>query len=463
MDTENGGDKIRQDTKLTPSSSHALACEALSLSLSVYSLELSYLYHLHLHYFTLTTAISPLSKSTPTYTYTPLPLSTSASPSTSTLHLHPPPPPPTIMSYYYDETDPLAMYRAGMMRAGGRPRKFDEYYRCYPIAMMPGPERESANHGGKIFLPASALDKLTQLHIEYPMLFELINGTKSTSSHAGVLEFTAEEGRCYLPFWMMQTLALEPGDLIQTKSTSLPPGRFIKLQPQTTNFLDISDPKAVLEQAFRGFACMSKGDIFTFSYNDTVYEIAVLEVKPEGEKSAISVQETDLEVDFAPPIGYEEPKRSGTSTPRSGNSKLGGMGGGMHIEGSMAQAINYSAIKPDSDQAAKGHDNASSHFSGAGQRLVAKKGKTAANATPRSTSGSSTPISNAGGSSVTIPGMVAKSTKRRNGPQPLRLPPGKLFFGYDIKPLKNKGEQSKEEQSKKVNFEGQGNTLRKKK
>lgn len=34
MDTENGGDKIRQDTKLTPSSSHALACEALSLSLS---------------------------------------------------------------------------------------------------------------------------------------------------------------------------------------------------------------------------------------------------------------------------------------------------------------------------------------------------------------------------------------------------------------------------------------------
>lgn len=458
MDTENGGDKIRQDTKLTPSSSHALACEALSLSLCLLSRTIlplpptpSLLQPHHRHLATVKID-AEIHLHTSTSLYLRLPL-----------HLHPPPPPPIIMSYYYDETDPLAMYRAGMMRAGGRPRKFDEYYRCYPIAMMPGPERESANHGGKIFLPASALDKLTQLHIEYPMLFELINGTKSTSSHAGVLEFTAEEGRCYLPFWMMQTLALEPGDLIQTKSTSLPPGRFIKLQPQTTNFLDISDPKAVLEQAFRGFACMSKGDIFTFSYNDTVYEIAVLEVKPEGEKSAISVQETDLEVDFAPPIGYEEPKRSGTSTPRSGNSKLGGMGGGMHIEGSMAQAINYSAIKPDSDQAAKGHDNASSHFSGAGQRLVAKKGKTAANATPRSTSGSSTPISNAGGSSVTIPGMVAKSTKRRNGPQPLRLPPGKLFFGYDIKPLKNKEEQSKEEQSKKVNFEGQGNTLRKKK
>ena len=59
--------------------------------------------------------------------------------------------------------------------------------------------------------------------------------------------------------------------------------------------------------------------------------------------------------------------------------------------------------------------------------------------------------------------MVQKSAKRRNGPQPLRLPPGKLFFGYEIKPLKNKEEQTEQEQSKKVNFEGQGNTLRKKK
>jgi ubiquitin fusion degradation protein 1 len=50
---------------------------------------------------------------------------------------------------------------------------------------------------------------------------------------------------------MMQTLLLEPGDLLQTKSTDLPPGQFIKLQPQDTNFLDISDPKAVLETAFR--------------------------------------------------------------------------------------------------------------------------------------------------------------------------------------------------------------------
>ena len=82
------------------------------------------------------------------------------------------------------------------------PRRFDEYYRCYPVVMLPGPERENVNHGGKVLLPPSALDKLTRLHITYPMLFELINGAQGKMTHAGVLEFIAEEGKIYLPFWV---------------------------------------------------------------------------------------------------------------------------------------------------------------------------------------------------------------------------------------------------------------------
>ncbi len=152
----------------------------------------------------------------------------------------------------------------------------------------------------------------------------------------------------------MQTLLLEPGDLLQIKSTDLPSGQFVKLQAQSTSFLDISDPKAVLENAFRNFSCLTRGDIFTFSYNDQTYEMAVLETKPETDKNAIGVLETDLEVDFAPPVGYEEPKRpSGASTPRSVTG--GGLpaGGVLHTQGSMAQAINYSSIAPASSAAAK--------------------------------------------------------------------------------------------------------------
>src|SRR6516164_7412966 len=105
---------------------------------------------------------------------------------------------------------------------------------------------------------------------------------------------------------MMQTLLLEAGDLVQIKSTDLPSATLVKLQPQSTSFLDISDPKAVLENAFRNFSTLTKGDIFSFHYNDTVYDVAVLEVKPAGSKNAISVVETDVQVDFAPPVGYVE-------------------------------------------------------------------------------------------------------------------------------------------------------------
>lgn len=36
------------------------------------------------------------------------------------------------------------------------------------------------------------------------MLFKLINGKEKKYSHAGVLEFIAEEGRVYLPQWVTE-------------------------------------------------------------------------------------------------------------------------------------------------------------------------------------------------------------------------------------------------------------------
>ncbi|KAI9814037.1 MAG: ubiquitin fusion degradation protein [Pycnora praestabilis] len=353
---------------------------------------------------------------------------------------------------FFEDDDGRGIFPPGMLRRGGgmgAPRRFDEYYRCYPVAMMPGPERENVNHGGKVIMPPSALDKLTRLHITYPMLFELINGAKERMTHAGVLEFIAEEGKIYLPFWVMQTLLLEPGDLLQIKSTDLPSGQFIKLQAQSTSFLDISDPKAVLENAFRNFSCLTKGDVFTFSYNDQVFEMAVLETMPETDKHAIGVLETDLEVDFATPVGYEEPSRqSGTSTPRS--TMGGGLpaGGILHNQGTMAQAINYDSIAPSSNTAAAGSKAVSSHFLYGGQKLSSKKSTKAP--TPKA----STPV--AGVSTNSDPQSY---TRKTNGPQPLRLPPGKLFFGYEIKPVKKKGDQPEPDQSQ-PKFQGGGQTLR---
>ncbi|ORZ08350.1 ubiquitin fusion degradation protein UFD1-domain-containing protein, partial [Absidia repens] len=269
-------------------------------------------------------------------------------------------------------------------------RQFTECYRCYPIAMMQsGNERENVNYGGKIILPQSALEKLCK------------------HTHAGVLEFIAEEGRAYLPQWMMQSLGLEPGQLLEVKNTTLPLGSFVKIQPQSTDFLDISDPKAVLENALRNFSTLTLGDTIQINYNDKIYEITVLTVKPHFEEHAgISIVETDLEVDFAPPVGYVEPSRP-VSTPSS-----------------MVNDQTTSTAKP-------GY----AAFYGTGQSLRSK-GK----------------------------GSDLDSTKPSafdaNDNGPLNLPFGQLYFGYPVIPPKDKTDAT---DSSSNAFSGTGQSLRGKK
>ena len=55
-------------------------------------------------------------------------------------------------------------------------------------------------------MPSSALNRLTRLGIETPWLFELsstgVSDTDFRVTHAGVLEFIAEEGQVHLPAWV---------------------------------------------------------------------------------------------------------------------------------------------------------------------------------------------------------------------------------------------------------------------
>ena len=42
---------------------------------------------------------------------------------------------------------------------------------------------------------------------------------------------------------MMQNLVLAEGDMVRIRSASLPKGTYVKLQPHTTDFINISNPK----------------------------------------------------------------------------------------------------------------------------------------------------------------------------------------------------------------------------
>lgn len=296
--------------------------------------------------------------------------------------------------------------------------------------MVASSNKDTANYGGKVFLPQSALTRLTMLNIRYPMLFKITSETSGSYTHSGVLEFTAEEGRCYMPEWMLKSLGVEPGSLVKIETTDLSLGTFVKLEPQSTDFLDISDPRAVLENALRNFATLTVNDIIEVNYNDIVYRIKVLEVKPESASHGICVIETDLLTDFAPPVGYVEPdyKKLKEENDKKRRDKaldapsLKGLG-------AMAMQIKYS------DMLEKTNDGGA--FQGTGTKLSGKKVED--NDEPKELQ-------------LDLSGP----------PRALDLPEGYLFFGFPVKPYKDDVDKAEEErqQEKESTFQGEGHSLR---
>lgn len=61
-----------------------------------------------------------------------------------------------------------------------------------------------------------------------------------------------------------------------------------------------------LETTLRNFSCLTTGDSIMVAYNNKKYYIDIIETKPSN---AISIIETDCEVDFAPPLDYKEPEK----------------------------------------------------------------------------------------------------------------------------------------------------------
>ncbi|CAK9867207.1 unnamed protein product [Sphagnum jensenii] len=268
---------------------------------------------------------------------------------------------------------------------------FEQNYRCYSASFIDKPHLEN---GDKVVMPPSALDRLASLRIDYPMLFEVHNPSTSRTSHCGVLEFVAEEGMIYMPYWMMQNMLLQEGDIVRVKSATLPKGTFVKLQPHTKDFLDISNPKAVLETTLRNFSCLTVGDNIMVAYNNKKYYIDIIESKPAP---AISIIETDCEVDFAPPLDYKEPER--LPPPAAPVAAPSSQAGAPPVE---EPKVNF--------------------FTGTGRRLDGKPARHSNSSGSSVTSSTSTPAA----SSSTAPRGSASTPVP---PTTSQRPAGKLVFG----------------------------------
>lgn len=277
------------------------------------------------------------------------------------------------------------------------------------------------------------------LEIESPWLFSLKNPSNpAASTHAGVLEFIAEEGVAHLPYWvramydvgspltlsqMMKTLRLNEGDAIRITGTTLPKGKLVKLQAQTVDFLELADPKAVLEKELRNFSTLTQGDIVEIQHNTITFPILIMEIVPPG--PGIAIVDTDLEVDFAAPKGYVEPERPAPAPVPTMASRLN---------------INLNASTPGSSRPASALGGAAAgatdweHFKGRGETLAGRKTK------GKGVSAKKVEDVAAGSRIIrTDRARVVHAddlTRPDSAPAPLVLPFGQLFFGYTYVPYK---------------------------
>ena len=110
-----------------------------------------------------------------------------------------------------------------------------------------------------VILPLSALELGTE-KVDGSMSFIICNKSKPRlQTCCGVLEFTAEEGVCFLPAWMMALLQVEDGRRVSLRSVGVQKGNFMKLQPHETDFIQLPNPKAILEREMKNYSVVSQG------------------------------------------------------------------------------------------------------------------------------------------------------------------------------------------------------------
>eukprot|EP00768_Dysnectes_brevis_P002950 gnl/Dysnectes_brevis/2143_a2493_1973.p1 GENE.gnl/Dysnectes_brevis/2143_a2493_1973~~gnl/Dysnectes_brevis/2143_a2493_1973.p1 ORF type:complete len:319 (+),score=73.27 gnl/Dysnectes_brevis/2143_a2493_1973:26-982(+) len=176
------------------------------------------------------------------------------------------------------------------------------------LLMDLGEEYQYLENGGKVILPPDILALLMEkdmIHAGRPLFFRLHSPRNPRRCvHVGVQEFSGLPGSVYLPFWLLRETGLDVGEDVILKPVMLPPGKHVKVQAQSCDFLEIEDHKATLEAILPAFGCLTKGQIFQFMHEGKEYRIKVLESKPT---SAISLIETQLTVDFERPLGYSTP------------------------------------------------------------------------------------------------------------------------------------------------------------
>lgn len=161
---------------------------------------------------------------------------------------------------------------------------FFNQYRCF--------DKPECLHD-TIILPQSALEPLIEHNTDSPFQFRLTKNGKSI--YCGVIEFTAPEKFIFASKELMDTLNVKNNQYVSLMSVTLPKAEFIKFKSEDPSFLQLSNPKIVVERYLRDRSTLMFNQTFEIKYIGKIYKFTITELKPEP---IVSLKQADIQFEF---------------------------------------------------------------------------------------------------------------------------------------------------------------------
>ena len=177
-------------------------------------------------------------------------------------------------------------------------------YPVYPIIML---DKEDIGDD-KIIVHQKVLQDIMSTNGQempsQPIYLVLTHPILQTRVTCGILEFTDKEG-VFVPQRIRDILCIQGDEKIQLFSILLAKASLIKIQPHETAFINLPDPRAVLEKHLTKYSSLTKGETISINYADHEYYFYVVDTQPNEQVSLIN---TDVNLEFEEPVDYVPPK-----------------------------------------------------------------------------------------------------------------------------------------------------------
>jgi hypothetical protein len=159
------------------------------------------------------------------------------------------------------------------------------------------------DNSNKVLLPTIIFNQIVNYaNISFPLTIS-INDTIM-----GIHEILEDIDQIYIPEYICKKINLcEPTQLELTfiDNSQFPKGEYIKLKPHQSIFYEIIDTRGFLENNLKKlYTHLEKNQVIHIPHNDTILYFDVVEIKPD---TIVSLNDTDVEVDFEQAYDYVEP------------------------------------------------------------------------------------------------------------------------------------------------------------